>query len=69
MQLTTSLNGFGSLSVIEHLTMAGYDLKAENNAEHPNNVVPHSDGKTTVDGNEAVSELAPYSWNVIRLKG
>ena len=69
MQLTTSLNGFGSLSVIEHLTMAGYDLKAENNAEHPNNVGPHSDGKTTVDGNEAVSELAPYSWNVIRLKG
>ena len=69
MQLSTALNGFGTLSVLEHLTMQGYDLKAENSAAHPDNVVPHSDGKTTVSGNEAVSELAPYSWNVIRLKG
>ena len=69
MQLSTALNGFGTLSVLEHLTMQGYDLKAENSAAHPDNVVPHSDGKTTVSENEAVSELAPYSWNVIRLKG
>ena len=69
MQLSTALNGFGALSPIEHLTMHGYDFKAVNTAANPDNVVPHADGQTTVSGDTAVSELSPYSWNVIRLKG
>ncbi len=69
MQLSTILSGFGDLAPAGHLTMHGYGFKETNTADNPENVIPHDDGKTTVSGDTAVSELAPYSWNVIRLKG
>lgn len=66
LEMETALGGFGGLKLIEHITMQGYDLKSENTAAHPDNVVPHKDGATAVEGEKAVSALQPYSWNVIR---
>jgi alpha-N-arabinofuranosidase len=66
MELETVLEGFGALTLKEHITMQGHDLKAENTADHPDNVLPQQDGVTAVEGGKAVSTLHPYSWNVIR---
>ncbi len=68
MELETVLTGFGSLCPLSHITMQGYGLKEINSAENPHNVIPKEDGKTFISDDKAVSALAPYSWNVIRLK-
>ena len=67
VELETSLEGFGCLQAAEHITMQGYGLKETNTADNPENVIPHSDGETRVEGDTARSVLRPYSWNVIRL--
>ncbi len=68
VELETSLEGFGALQLDTHITLQGHDFKEANTADHPDNVVPKTDGKTTVQGDRAHSVLQPYSWNVIRLK-
>lgn len=64
-QLAVSLEDFGPLTLIEHLTLQGYDLKAVNTAES-SPVVPKADGETKMTDEGAEITLQPLSWNVIR---
>jgi len=68
IKLEMDIRGFGNLREVEHLVLTHHDCKAANTADNPNNVVPQAVGKTTVNSNQAISVLAPLSWNVIRLK-
>ena len=55
-------------AVIEHLTMTHADKRAVNTADDPQNVCPDASGNAAIDGATLTAELAPYSWNVIRIK-
>lgn len=57
-----------SPAVIEHLTMTHADKRAVNTADDPQNVCPEANGNAAIDGATLTAELAPYSWNVIRIK-
>ena len=68
LELETDLRGFSDFVLLEHIVLEHTDCKATNTKEHPNNVVPHHNGKTAIVGNIARSILPALSWNVIRLK-
>ena len=65
--LDINLESFGEAKIIEHVVLVHEDCDAINTAENPDNVVPHADGKTPVDADGVHVQLAPYSWNMIRL--
>lgn len=65
--VTLNLTDFEDPQAIEHITMCGYDLKAENTADSQT-VVPKSAPLPVFDGKKAEIKLAPLSWNVVRFK-
>jgi len=68
MELNVDLRSFGNVSLIQHIVLEHDDLKAVNTKENPNNVVPHNNGITVIDGANIQAKLSKASWNVIRLK-
>ena len=68
MELAIDLKGYGELRLDSHTVLAHHDCKASNTMDNPDNVVPSSDGKTSVEPDGIRSILAPLSWNVIRFK-
>ncbi|NLW48436.1 MAG: alpha-N-arabinofuranosidase [Firmicutes bacterium] len=68
MELECSLNNMGELELIEHIVLEHEDIKATNTEENPDNVMPHAQGKTLVEGDKVIAELPPLSWNVVRLR-
>jgi alpha-N-arabinofuranosidase len=57
---------FNGYKVVEHITLAHPDLKAANTLENQM-VVPHSIGNARLANGRLNANLAPASWNVIRL--
>jgi len=68
MLLETELPGFPKLHPVEHLVLANPDLKAANTKDHPDTIVPRTDGQTKITGQKVGSVLKKLSWNVIRLR-
>ncbi|HLV09531.1 MAG TPA: alpha-N-arabinofuranosidase [Halanaerobiales bacterium] len=67
-ELDCSLNNMSGLELLEHIVLEHDEIKASNSEEKPDNVKPHSNGKTRVNENRILAELPALSWNVIRLK-
>jgi alpha-L-arabinofuranosidase len=68
MPLTIDLPGFGELRVAEAVEMRHDDLNATNTKEAPDTVAPSRIGKVDVAGERLRVDLAPASWNLIRLQ-
>lgn len=62
------LRSFGDCRLVEHIVLENEDLKATNTIEQPDRVKPHNRGTAVVSGSSISAQLAPASWNVIRLK-
>jgi len=62
------LDGFDGYKLLEHIVYESDDINKGNTADAPDNVVPHKNGVTKVEGNIVTSVLPRFSWNVIRLK-
>ena len=67
-ELSVDLRDFPGFEPAEHIVLEHEDIHACNTLENPENVAPHTGGKTTVDGTDATATLPRYSWNVIRFK-
>jgi alpha-N-arabinofuranosidase len=68
MELECNLNNMDELELIEHIVLEHEDIKATNTEENPDNVMPHAQGRTLVEGDKVIAELPPLSWNVVRLR-
>ena len=68
IDLEIDLRDFANAKLIEHIVLENDDMKAVNTLENPNNVVPHKNGKTRIDGDMATATLNKHSWNVIRFQ-
>lgn len=67
LPLRVELRGFGSAYVPEECIVLSHpDPKATNTEEHPDNVTPRR-GSAAVEDGLLCADLAPLSWNVIRL--
>lgn len=62
------MRDFDGYRVIEHVTMADYDAKAENTADAPNTVIPKNLEITQPSEGKLEVRLPKFSWNMIRLK-
>lgn len=67
METEISLRGFESYQIAEHIVLEHQDIKATNQ-HNRKNVVPHSNGSSSVSENGLTAHFTPLSWNVIRLK-
>jgi len=67
-ELELSLTGFSKSSIIQHLTMEGYDLQATNSAERPDYVAPQQGTNIGIEEGKVKGVLAPLSYHVLRLK-
>jgi alpha-N-arabinofuranosidase len=65
--LTCDIRGFEGYVIEEHIVLEHEDLKARNTEELPDNVQPHSRGKSETVGDQLTAHLPKQSWNVIRL--
>lgn len=68
LEVDLTISGFGSLSVKEHLEMAGHDIKQENSINsQPVKPVP-CQGAFMAEGERVRGSLKPLSWNMLVLK-
>ena len=58
----------GGMEVIEHIVLENGDVMATNTEEHPDKVVPHSQGRSVMKSDRLVAEMPALSWHVIRMK-
>ena len=63
-----SLEGFGAASVIDHQVMTHANLRAVNTGADQNQVAPAKGTGAKVDGKVLSLKLAPYSYQMIRIK-
>jgi len=68
MPVDVVARGFRGLAVDRATQLSHDDLKATNTKERPDNVRPVPLGGVTVSGERVHAQLAPASWNVIRLR-
>ena len=68
IDVDVSLEGFGAASVIDHQVMTHANLDAVNTAAEPDKVAPAKGTGAKVDGKALSVKLAPYSYQMIRLK-
>lgn len=59
---------FKDYRVFEHIVYECDDVTAVNNAQNPDNVLPHKGGKSGIEDGHVKAILNKLSWNVIRLK-
>ncbi len=65
-ELEIDLRAFGDLKIEEHILMHNDDVKAVNNEENPENVVPGKGPGGSISDGKATVKLPSLSWNVIR---
>ena len=65
--ITVNMLDFDGYKPFEFISMDGYDKKAENYFDSEK-VKPHKNELPSVDSGEMNVHIAPFSWNVIRLK-
>ncbi|HEY9011555.1 MAG TPA: alpha-N-arabinofuranosidase [Devosia sp.] len=63
-----SLEGFGAASVVDHQVMTHTNLRAVNTGADQNQVAPSKGSGAKVDGKVLSVKLAPYSYQMIRVK-
>lgn len=68
VQLETDIRDFNDFTLHQHIVMKNNNLSAVNTAEAPLTVVPRLCDDSSMDNGLLSSRIAPYSWNVIRLK-
>lgn len=68
LQLSLYLADLADYQPFEHLVMAGFDPKAANQADRPEQVVPSHQTVGRCENGRTAIELPALSWNVIRLK-
>lgn len=69
VEVSVDIAGFGDLVFQEHLVLAADgDVRRTNTAEQPDRVVPRRVEGTQLKDGALATELAPLSWNVIRLQ-
>jgi alpha-L-arabinofuranosidase len=69
LEVDVSLEGFAASSVIDHQVMTHANLEAVNTADNMTNVAPSKGtGAVVADGKLSV-KLAPYSYQMIRVRG
>ena len=68
MPLEMDLRSFGDLAVAAHSTLTNPDLMARNTLQNQNCVAPKLNGDAKVAEGLLTANLAPLSWNVVRLK-
>ena len=68
IDVDVSLQGFAGGTVVDHQVMTHRDLRATNTSGNQNNVVPQKgSGASVADGTLSL-KLAPYSYQMIRVK-
>ncbi len=70
LTIQTRLGAFHNISAQEHIYLAGFDPKAINSMEQPENVIPKKrslEGRS-IEDNLLTITLPPLSWNVITLQ-
>ncbi|MBO6133682.1 MAG: alpha-N-arabinofuranosidase [Lachnospiraceae bacterium] len=68
VDINIDLRSFGNCSIIEHIALEGFDLKAVNSAQGET-VVPKNLNTLSMDGGSVLNgALHGASWNVIRIK-
>jgi alpha-N-arabinofuranosidase len=68
VDVEVSLEGFGPASVIDHQVMTHANLRAVNTGADPNQVAPSKGTGAKVDGKVLSVKLAPYSYQMVRVK-
>lgn len=68
VHIECDVRDFADYVVEQHIVMTHHDLKAVNNADHPDTIVPQYEGDAAVDHGTLTAALPAASWNVIRLK-
>lgn len=61
------LRGFGEYRVAQHIVLKSDAPEDTNSEQEPMRVAPHSDGNAGIQDGLICADLAPLSWNVIRL--
>ncbi len=67
LRLEADARAFQGYRVLEHIAMTSDDLRAFNTRENPNRVTPAAVNNARLDDGQLSANLAPASWNVIRL--
>jgi alpha-N-arabinofuranosidase len=68
IELEVSLEGFGAGTVIDHQVMTHKNLEAVNTATDQSNVAPSKGAGAKIDGKMLSVKLAPYSYQMVRVK-
>ncbi len=68
IEVALSLEGFGAATVLDHQVMTHENLRAVNTATEQTNVAPSKGSGANVDGKVLSVKLAPYSYQMIRVK-
>ena len=69
LPLEAVLRELDGARLTDHIVLADDDITASNSAERPDRVVPRRASGARVEGGRLRAELAPRSWNVLRLAG
>ena len=67
MRLDAAIAGFGSMQVVEALSLHDADLEAVNSSENPDRVRPVVLNDVKMSGDRLQATLPPASWSMIRL--
>ncbi|MBW5447185.1 alpha-N-arabinofuranosidase [Cohnella sp. CFH 77786] len=67
LDLDVNFGSFGNVRLVEHIVLEHENIKAANTKSRPQEVLPHANGMTRIDGGKVESRLSKASWNVIRL--
>jgi alpha-N-arabinofuranosidase len=68
LDVDVSLQGFADARVIDHQTITSANLEEVNSLGNPNAVTPKPGSGASVQDNTLTARLAPYSYQMIRLK-
>ncbi|GHT94165.1 intracellular exo-alpha-(1-_5)-L-arabinofuranosidase 1 [Spirochaetia bacterium] len=67
LETSFTLAGFSGFRVIEHIVMSHPDIKAVNDMNNPDRVIPHTGKGAKMEGENLTMVFPKLSWNVIRL--
>jgi alpha-N-arabinofuranosidase len=68
IDVEVSLQGFTASQIVDHQVMTNANLEAVNTAANPNAVAPSKGSGAKVEDGQLLLKLAPYSYQMIRIK-
>ncbi|HOB91168.1 MAG: alpha-N-arabinofuranosidase [Bacillota bacterium] len=66
--LECSFGATSGFELVEHIVLESDDVYAVNTEDQPDNVKPHTEGKSVSRGGKILAELPALSWHVIRMR-